>query len=302
MKLLMGVVAIATGAVAGVLVSCGASPSESQVGSGPLAAEMEEAQPTVATPGVTSATVSDYPAGALIDHVLLLGRSLSDVEDEVQQRTADCMVGKGWEWYSPVDATIVMGSEDPTLSVEELAERRSSRGYGFVWERQGSLDADPNRSTIEQLTSAEVERLTVDLGDSGGAGCRGTAEKAVYRSIPWFDPGVSSVGADIAAALLATPAFGEAQRHWSLCMTAAGYATPSEEKAKLAQQARDAVLAGDPAQIADVLAREVAMAVSDAECYATHVVPVRSGIEARLLDAAVADGLLTEALWPGSLP
>lgn len=176
-----------------------------------------------------------YPAGSIINVVQLRGRTFTEVADDVEQRVAACMRAAGLA-YQPVPFDVSDRGEDVTQPWGVVKQRRASVGYGITM-RTRDLQ-DPNRSHLDAVTPDEQTSFLAALGDSGASGCRGAAEAAVYRDLPFYDPELAWVPARFVGEIEADERWIAAIGEWSNCMAARGFdvGTPEDARALITSE------------------------------------------------------------------
>jgi hypothetical protein len=294
--------AIVLGVVVVTAGGCGTPTTTSQGAESPeqsSASPLPVARIDVVRPATGSSAEFDraekYPYGSIIDRVLLRGSTFSAVEDAVQAETARCMASVGWK-YHPLPAATMMGSEDFTLPFSELAATRSKIGYGIM--QTTDQTEDPNRLEMQSLDSKAQNEYRSALGDTGGSGCRGSAERLVYTDLPFFDPQYSWVSFEFSTALESDAEFARALKARNDCLAAHGYPDLAADRSELTTQAMEATGRGDPAAIDELRRREVELAVADTDCTRSTVLVVRPATEERMLDEWIADGKIPADWWP----
>lgn len=291
--LVVGLTVMATG--------CGApqTPIEARTATQDLISTLPEPSSVLPEQSPTSGDAGNvpdgYPAGSLVDRVLLRGQSFTEVSAKVQASIEACMHANGWN-YEARPSVFTVGSEDLTLDFDQLEVMRTTAGYGIAL---SVTTVDPLRNHLVGMSDEEVDSFVADLGDSGGGGCQGAAEREVYTGLPFYDPTLSWMSSAFSDELLASPDFVEAQNAWSACMSDAGYSDPRLLRRTLSESLySQGGEAPDGDLIEEVLAAEISLATADSTCYESTLLQVRPNLEEAILDNWVSSGRMPADMWP----
>jgi hypothetical protein len=203
-----------------------------------------------------------------------------------ERAVEDCMTAKGWQYEA-----IVLGVEGPHESTRPAAMRnfRERFGYGLL-NNTGVAHAaraalNRRHDYFDSLSREAQQRFMTDLGASSDddvaaepSGCRGDAEERMNRRFPATTPAIAAEIADAHRAVVATPAYQQAEREWVDCMDQRGFhyrdvhGAHNEISAVFMSGVRD-----EAAQ-----ARERAVASADAQCSLATVWPVQARLERAL--------------------
>lgn len=273
------------------LASCGSARQLRPEAAPPAAssrASVAQAAPTSSTPADQSQAVDSYPIGSGLDSVLLNGKTLTAIENQVQQAVAECMTAKGFP-YDAVDASVVMSGEDSTMSLADVRSSRVKDGYGITESRL----TNPNLEYFKSLDMTAQAAWADAIGNFGEDGCRGTAEAAVYKGIPFFDPSYAWTHYAFEVELKDSSQLTAAFVGWSTCMSEKGFAYNDPITAQ--QNLRDQSQSPD-ADLAALHATELTVAAADTSCYSDNVQPVKMQVESEILQRWVSDGKLSADL------
>jgi len=268
---------------ASVLVGCGAPTI---VSGSPTSSPVLAPSTTTSANSTSVSEWDSYPAGSIIDRVLLKGDTFTQVEGMVQVAIGECMSAAGFT--PPPVPTPHVGGEDLTRSLAEIAQDRSKHGYGI-----STLNPEANTGPREQASKLYLEAL----GDESG-GCTREAQQKIFPAFPFYQGQFDWVSAAFDQALSADSRLAAAWGDWAKCMRRDGYNVSYSNDAKAAvEKAFDDALRNGQSSTS-VQAFEIAVATSDTSCYRGAVQPVKIRVEKEILDSWVADGKLPAELWP----
>jgi len=219
---------------------------------------------------------------------------LARAEEELISR---CMAERGFK-YEVITAPVDPAAEERRYSLPNgdigvamthgygLRESFEQPAVNEFSDRSGPIDAnsihlssltfEQQKQWVKALHGTGEELLVTDAGEGVEQyiytdGCIAAMEATLYGNLEEFVriTGVTGLaGADIYQRLVADPRWYESLRRWQMCMTQRGYAVTDLEDP--IAQANDLYRSGIP--LAEAQAREIEIAVDDAEC------AIRAGI------------------------
>lgn len=220
-----------------------------------------------------------------------------DVQLSYEADIAACMRAHGW-MYLPRNDSLVR-SEPSTVT--ELGKLRKSVGYSVpATNGTDAVTAAPadsataqNRAYVDSLSASERQRYLKDLNggtseatavDLTGSGCRPKARNAIGADLPNRNPEFAKAWSESVQVLLTDPAYLRGLDAWRSCMTRAGYAVETPDRAPAVAQ-EQSERAGD---LASRLRIKLAIASSDFDCQVSELLPVKQRLEQAQIAALVS--------------
>jgi len=203
---------------------------------------------------------------------------------------SQCMADHGFE-YSPRPVSDVMTTEDWTVSIKELRKARKEDGYGVT--------RNLNLRELQPTPPATDAQWWATLGDSGGKGCLGDAERSVYSSLPENQLQYQGLYSEFEQQVRSDGRLLDGITRWRSCMRELGYSydSPWTIATSFAARARTRPPL-DSTALARLKAEEIVTASDDINCLVDQYVPVRDEVESSILNEWVAEGKIPASLWP----
>lgn len=243
----------------------------------------------------------DAPALSWLDWVLLDGRSLEEIDFQIQTEVKDCMVAAGWEYYVSASAPPSKGT------VVELERYRHEYGYGIsvavptVMEQYSAVDR--NIAYTDSLSTPSLvaygRALNGPQREGSGyrpgeeQGCLPRAESVVTADIPFYQPEFQGIQQEFLTSLLSDERYLTAVANWAQCMADAGYSfsSPDEVESQLRRQ-WNTLDHGDKGAEEAQQRIELDVASVDLSCQRSHLLGPKQIVERQIIQRLVDAGRL----------